>query len=73
MTDQALVAGIHVELEAPRPPIGSLEGIGDAGEIIAVVIGGLIRMAAGLLPIGVALALLIFVFRGISRRRKRGE
>lgn len=49
------------------------DAFGDAGEIIAVVIGGLIRMAAGLLPIGVALALLILVFRGISRRRKRGE
>ena len=59
-------------LSAHSTTIGSevADALGDSGEIIAVVVGGLIRIAAGLLPIGVLLTMFGLAIRAAYRRRK---
>lgn len=78
LADQVNLSTIHFNAN-PTPTlagrtttIGSeiADAFGDSGEIIAVVIGGLIRFAAAMLPIGILAGLLGLGLRAIIRRRK---
>lgn len=79
LRDQVAMSTINVTVQpAPKlfddegPKLGEeiVDAFSDAADLVVVVIGGLIRVAGALLPIGVLLALAGLVVRWLWRRRK---